>query len=438
MKIEVSSRLKIAMSSLFVGAFMILLAAYFFRFGLDPIVNIDLYNFGLTPSQEWQGRYWQYSAWINDFRTISLIATFMSVAFVEVYARNKSKATKLVGGILLAVSTLMIVLSTFFFYLLDAIVNIDLYNYGLQYSSSWVEQYQLYKNLIFGLSGAAIAATVIALTVILPRARTSIEVDSTKLFFAGIFSTGVVALVFSISYSSSILALIGLGLVFWGAILLYIEPGEYVKAGLFDSTTIALLESLDSIIREGSYKGEAIYLPPRYLKDFESSKVYLSKEKRPLPSPEQIRQKEELPVSFHSDDALLNPPGAELARLFERSIGTSFTKVDLRFLENSLPTIVIDKLEIAGTLRIYVKRDRIEVDMENPIYKDIFKQISKLPDVVESLGDPISSAIACALAKATGKPVKIAQYEINEDGETVSVVYLLIEEQAQDEERPER
>jgi hypothetical protein len=147
-----------------------------------------------------------------------------------------------------------------------------------------------------------------------------------------------------------------------------------------------------------------------------------------LPYPEQIHQKEELSVSFHSDDTLLNPPGAELARLFERSIGTSFTKVDLRFLENSLPTIMIDKLEIARTLRMQVKRDRIEVDMENPIYKNIFKQISKLPDVVGSLGDPISSAIACALAKATGKPVKIAQYKINEDGKTISVEYLLIEE----------
>lgn len=173
--------------------------------------------------------------------------------------------------------------------------------------------------------------------------------------------------------------MIGLGLVFWGAILLYVAPGEYVKTGLFDSTTITLLESLDSIIREGSYKGEAIYLPPRYLKDFESSKVYLSKEKRQLPSPEQIRQKEELPVSFYSDDTLLNPPGAELAKLFERSVGTSFTKVDLRFLENSLPTILIEKLEIARTLHIQVKKDRIEVDLESSIYKDILKEISKSP-----------------------------------------------------------
>ena len=40
---------------------------------------------------------------------------------------------------------------------------------------------------------------------------------------------GIVALLASVIYASSILAFIGLGLVFWGAILLYVEPEEHIK-----------------------------------------------------------------------------------------------------------------------------------------------------------------------------------------------------------------
>ena len=433
MKIDISSRLKIALSFLFIGAFTILLAAYFFRFGLDPVVNVDLYRFGLTASQEWQEEYSQFSAWINYSRALSLLTTFISAASVLVYAKTERTWAKLVGVVLLLISTLGVVLSAVFSNFLDTLVNNDLYSYGLQYSSIWAEQYQLYKNLILGLSGAAIATTIVALVLILPRDYTSIEVDSNKLFFAGLFSTGVLSLILSISYPSSILALIGLGLVFWGAILLYVAPGEYVKTVLFDSTTITLIENLDSIMIEGGYKGDAVYLPPRYLKDFESSKVYLSKEKQQLPSPEQMRQKKEWPASLYSDDTLLNPPGAELARLFERSIGTRFTKIDLQFLENYLPKILIENLEIARTLHIHIEKDKIEVSMKSSIYKGILKEISKLPTALKSLGDPISSAVACALAKATGKPVKIAQYEINENGRMISVAYVLIKEQSEEE-----
>jgi len=80
--------------------------------------------------------------------------------------------------------------------------------------------------------------------------------------YALLFS-GAIALITSVFYSSSILAFIGLGLTFWGALLLYIKPVKHVKASLLDSTVISSLRSVDQMIKDLNYKGKAIYLPPR-------------------------------------------------------------------------------------------------------------------------------------------------------------------------------
>jgi hypothetical protein len=240
---------------------------------------------------------------------------------------------------------------------------------------------------------------------------------------------GTLALIISIIYVSQILAFIGLGLIFWGTILLYITPEEYAKAIILDATTIALLTSIDRIIKDGNYTGKAVYLPPRYLKDFESSKAYLTKEKTAtLPSPEQTQQQEDKGILLNPDSILLTPPGAELVKLFEKTLGTSFTKVDLRFLENNLPKLFIEDLELAENTEIQTESGKIKVKMENIAYRNIINQLKKLTDITNLLGCPASSAIACALAKATGKPIQIEKYQISEDGNTVTVEYRIVEE----------
>jgi hypothetical protein len=241
---------------------------------------------------------------------------------------------------------------------------------------------------------------------------------------------GAVALAGSIIFTSSIPAFIGLGLVFWGIILLYIAPEEYSKTILLTTTTIALLSDVGRIIKDGKYEGKAVYLPPRYLKDFESSKVYLTTEKTDkLPSPAEIQQKETQPIFSDPNSILISPPGAELTRLFEKTLGTSFTKVDLHYVESNLPKLFIEDFEIAENTQITTENNKIHVKMENTVYKDAAEELRKHAFVLDLLGCPISSAVACILAKATGKPVVIEKYQISQDGRTVNVEYHLLEEQ---------
>lgn len=91
---------------------------------------------------------------------------------------------------------------------------------------------------------------------------------------------GLIAFTLAIAYSSSIPAFIGLGLTFWGIILLYIQNEAYTKDTILDATTTSLLTTLNQTLQELEYRGKAIYLPPKYLNNPEDAKAYIPKQKQ--------------------------------------------------------------------------------------------------------------------------------------------------------------
>ena len=171
-----------------------------------------------------------------------------------------------------------------------------------------------------------------------------------------ILALGLIALAISIVYASSILAFIGLGLIFWGSLTLYITTEKYVKQTLLDPSIIPSLTNLNQILTELKYQGKPIYLPLKYLKDFETTKIYIPKNKNTkLPTPEEIQQQENKTFLKNPGAALIIPPGLSLSKLFEKTLGTTFTKVDLEYLQQNLPKLFIEDLEIAENLEIQTK-----------------------------------------------------------------------------------
>lgn len=237
---------------------------------------------------------------------------------------------------------------------------------------------------------------------------------------------GATALIIATIYGSQILAFIGLGLTFWGIILTYIQTEEYVKKALLDAAALPSLATLNQLIEELGYSGKAIYLPPKYLTDSESNKAYIPKNmEEKLPTPEQIQAKEK--QLFHENSGLLlTPPGNELAKLFEKILETSFTRTDLQYLQLKMPKLFVEDLEIAQNMEINVENSKIHVKIEKPVFMSLTIEASTLSKLYTSLGCPISSAIACALAKATGKPVIIEKQQINEGG-TMEIIYRVME-----------
>ncbi len=259
---------------------------------------------------------------------------------------------------------------------------------------------------------------------------------------------GVASLIISIISISQILAFIGLGLVFWGAILLFIQPEEYTKKVLLDAAIPPSLETLNQIIKELGYRGKAIYLPPKYFKNPETTKAYLPKrQKEKAPEPNLILKQENKLFLNDQEGILFTPPGAQLTKLFEKRLGTHFTHADLDYLKQNLPKLFIDDLEIAENVEIDIKTNEsstkkfgpnygtIHVKITDSIFKDTYKENNNLSEIYSTIGSPISSAIACALTKVTGKPLIIRDTQSSENGKIIKITYQI--EKLEYNEQPE-
>ena len=339
---------------------------------------------------------------------------------------------------LLLTAIAMNTLSVYFFTRLDQFVHGDLYRYDLQFNYEWAAQYWTYARLVLGLLGTAIATTIISITLILTSYHTRqtkrflstptlLKINPPKLICFILFSTGAIALAFSINYNSSILAFIGLGLIFWGDLLLYITPTKHIKLELLNATAFSTLANIEKVIANAELKGKGIYLPPKYLKDSESSLVFIpSKAEQPLPKPEEVD--EEKLYSKNPNGIFLTPPGLTLSKLFEKELGTSFLRIDLNYIQEKFPKLFIEDMEIAENTEIKTENKTITIEITNHIFNEICRETRKLQKTHESVGCPLCSAIACALAKATGKPIKIEKEEQSQDGKTTKIQYHMLEE----------
>jgi uncharacterized membrane protein YkoI len=402
----------------------------FFFTRIDKIVHSDLYNYGLKFDYEWAGKYWANSNLLINSLIISIILLTVAAVSILTQARTRNETPRIIISIFLIAGITLTSFSLYLFRLLDSIVHQDLYQYGLQFSYEWAINYWTYAGLMLGLISFANAITIISITLVFLSARKTLTISMQKLISPILITIAAIALALSVVYSSSILAFIGLGLMFWGAILAYIQTEEYVKGKLLEATAAAPLMTLNQLLNELNYEGKAIYLPPKYLRDQDESRAYIPKQKGgPFPTPEQIQEQENKLFIKSPNDLLITPPGAELARLFEKTLETSFIRIDLQHFQEVMPKLFVEDLEIAKNVEITAEGKKILVKIEDSNYQNLTKEIEKFPKLYKSLGCPLSSAMACALAKVTGKPITIEKQQINEENKTIEIEYRIIEEE---------
>jgi len=73
--------------------------------------------------------------------------------------------------------------------------------------------------------------------------------------------------------------------------------------------------------------------------------------------------------------------------------------------------------------------DKIFVKFTTTTYKNICRRTNELSAIHANVGCPLTSALASALAKTTGKPVSIEKHEVSKDGTTTQIEYLILEEE---------
>jgi hypothetical protein len=264
-----------------------------------------------------------------------------------------------------------------------------------------------------------------------------------------LFILGAAALITATITASNIMAFIGLGLTFWGAILLYIQTSDQIPTSILDASISPYPDTLDQMVQALDLQGDPVVLPPKYFENPEDTAIFIPKQKNgPRPTPEQTQQNKNQYLTSNPPGILLTPPGAELNKLFEKTLETSFTTVNMEYLQQHLQKLLIEDLEIATDFEMQTQNTNASEnktsmtsapDAANNIilmrivtnaYQNTFKQAAQHPNTAV-LSCPLTSAIAIAIAKATGKPVSMETRLTSKDGTEITVQYHLEQEPTQ-------
>jgi hypothetical protein len=130
----------------------------------------------------------------------------------------------------------------------------------------------------------------------------------------------------AIHYSHNVSSFIGIALVFWGALLLYVRPTEFIRKEVLDSISEA--QNIPHLVSELGYTGTLQYISPGTLWGLNNTVIWIpEKEETEQPSDEALSNQKT--VIMEPKGLVLTPPGQGLSRLLEEELSTNFARVDM-------------------------------------------------------------------------------------------------------------
>jgi hypothetical protein len=261
-----------------------------------------------------------------------------------------------------------------------------------------------------------------------PRGRPSNSLGITLLV------PGIVLLIVSILVSSTIIAFIGLGLTFWGALFLFVMSANFVDSRILSAANFSFYRTLDRIVDSLNYKGKSLYVAPypkdtylpEHLSGLKEMTVFISStDSTVLPTIEEMAKKQFL--IENPEGICINPPGSGLLDLFEKELRTDLTKVSPEFFYETLPLIIVNNLQLAKKFEIENKNGLIYIRVTESVYEHLYSKDEKLK-IIHSIGCPLISAAVCALTIITGKILTITKTELFPNLKNIEVTCQMVEE----------
>jgi hypothetical protein len=228
------------------------------------------------------------------------------------------------------------------------------------------------------------------------------------------------------------LAFIGLGLTFWGALFFLVNPVAYVKGSLLNTASIPFYLTIDRIIVASKYQGKGLYIPPypkdaylpEHLKGLKENIVFISADdKLALPSVEEMATS--MFDTKNPRGVIIIAPGSTLQEQFQKSMRSDITKTSLDDLYIILPQLIVESFQLAKEVSMQTEGNGIHLTVVKSVYRSLY-QDTRLRSL-GLLGCPLVSAIACSVAKVTGKPVVLQSIKVSSDLKTIDVSYNLME-----------
>ena len=245
--------------------------------------------------------------------------------------------------------------------------------------------------------------------------------SSSELIGYSLAAVGALSLIISVVFTSTVLAFIGLGLTFWGALLLFIRPRHYIRTDLMDSTALSSLKTIDRVITGLGYNEKGIYIP---VGNPEKTIVFVPS--HPLMQIPKAEQVENQTFVKNPEGITIVPPGMALANLFEKELGVKFSEWSLEKMTERLPKLLIEDLEMVQDCTIKTEGDRVSFRFVESVFSEFCGLLKGSTKVCGSLGCPMCSAMACVLAQVTHRPVKFDEDKYSIGGGTVESSYVLL------------
>jgi hypothetical protein len=238
-------------------------------------------------------------------------------------------------------------------------------------------------------------------------------------------ATGALFLVFSLVVASTIIAFIGLSFTFWGILFLFTSSRKYITHDVLDATSISAYSTIDRIISDLDYDGNAIFIPslsedsnlPDHLSALKEMMLFISSKKIvTLPNAEKLVGKNFLIKD--PEGVCVTPPGSGLVSVFESELQTSLTELSLDELYPLLPIIIVSNLDLASNLEMKVMNETIHVIIDNSVYRNLYSSKQNLKSI-NLIGCPLVGAIGCSIANTTRELVTLTQTKVSPNLKTI-------------------
>jgi len=244
-------------------------------------------------------------------------------------------------------------------------------------------------------------------------------------------AVGILLLAYAMLFDLQIAAFIGLGLTFWGAIFALTRSGKYVESSLLDGTAKSSYSTIDRLINDFKSGGHGYYIPaypqgdhlPQYLENLKEPVVFISESFNGKPSVEELVKGKFL--SENNNGIFIASPGSGLMGQIEKQLQLDFSKTSLPDLVEMLPRCLTDMLNLAKSADMTLSENGVTFNASGILYESLYRSQTPLKSV-SVLGCPVVSAVASALAKASGKTVFIKEQVLSPSNCGVSVVFNFI------------
>jgi len=240
-----------------------------------------------------------------------------------------------------------------------------------------------------------------------------------------VLMTGLVMIVLSALNSSSFLAVVGVSVAFWSVLLLFFTPTKHSFLALLKASASAGGSNIERSLIEFNSAEKGVYLPPQNLQNFESSLVFVPKTPQTaLPASNETNDKL---FTENKNGLLLTPPGLALSMMFEHELGLSFRKINLSQMQNMI-TKLIYNLKFAEDAQVQIQDKTITLEVTGSIFNMLCQETrNSQPRTHAQVGCILSSALACAFAKSSDKPITIQKDTLNPDTKTLVIEYRMEE-----------